>query len=581
MMPAPSDKHSKEKILLVEDDTAVLRFLTKSIEKKGYSVLKAENGIKAWDLFLAKKPSLIVSDIYMPELNGLELLKRVMHLSPDMPFIVMSGAGTMDDVISAMRLGAWDFIAKPIEASDIFIYTIEKAFELAKLKRLSLEYQEMLEAKVLEKTTELQDELNTRKAAESGLDQARREWEQTFNAIPDLIALVDTDNKIIRANKAMSTALGVSPSETVGKEISLMFSGKWPQLDNPPAVKRLSGQKHEHIELFDEKSKLYFELSVIPYFDSDTGKRIGAIHIARDINTRKEAEMEKERMHLQLLQAQKLESVGQLASGIAHEINTPVQYVATNMDFLDQVFTDMSEVVNSFKNCLLKAEGNMLSIESIKKMREIFDDLDWEYLETEIPTSIKQSRDGLGRVSSIVRAMKEFSHPGSKEKDQVDLGHIIDTTVTVARNEWKYVAEVVTDYDKNMPLVFCIAEEIAQVILNLLINAAHAIGEKLGENPEGSKGTITIRTKANGGFAEIHLSDTGTGIPEDIRNRIFDPFFTTKKVGKGTGQGLAIVHNVITEKHNGHICLDSKMGQGTTFIMRIPLTEPKKEKKST
>jgi len=571
MSHAITRKQKKSTILLVEDDAAVLGYLTKQIEKRGYQVVKAKNGMSAWDLFLLEKPSLIISDIYMPKLTGLELLKRVMHLSPELPFIIMSGAGTMDDVISAMRLGAWDYITKPIEGPDILIYTIEKALEWAKLKKLSQEYQEMLEAKVLEKTTALQEELNIRKAAEQHLDQVKREWEQTFNAIPDLIALVDKNDRIVRANKSMASALGVSPVNTVGKKVALLFNGLWPNVNDQTPSEPEKENKHRHIEVFDEISKKYFELSVIPYVDPDSGLRIGAIHIARDIHARKEIEKEKEKMHIQLLQAQKLESVGQLAAGIAHEINTPVQYVSTNMDFLGQAFTDLSDIIHAFNACLEKTEGNILSSEVSREIRQALEDADWEYLKKEVPASINQSRDGLSRVSSIVRAMKEFSHPGSKEKEPVDLSHIIETTIIVARNEWKYVAEVTTDFDSHLPKVLCVAKEIGQVILNLLINAAHAIEEKLGENPEGSKGKIHIKTKANGSFAEIRISDTGVGIPEEIRNRVFDPFFTTKKVGKGTGQGLAIVHNVITEKHQGSIAIESAKGQGTTFILRLPL----------
>ncbi len=557
-------------ILLVEDDFAILKYLKKQLKRKGYTVLAAENGLVAWDLFLLESPALIVTDIFMPELNGLELLKRVLHISPEFPVVIMSGAGTMDDVISAMRLGAWDYLTKPIESPDILFYTINKAFEWTRLKRLSLDYQEMLEAKVLEKTTELQDELNTRKATEKSLDHARRQWEQTFNAIPDLIALVDINNKIVRANKAMANALGVDPSETFGMDISLLFEDNWPMSYEFSADNSVA--KQQHTEIFDKKTNCYFELSIIPYLDPESSQRIGSIHIARDIHSRKEAEKEKERMHLQYLHAQKLESVGQLAAGIAHEINTPIQYVATNMEFIRQAFTDLEKVINSFSIHLTKAENSPLPPEIVQKMRQALDDADWEYLKKEIPDSIDQSRDGLGRVSSIVRAMKEFSHPGSKEKEQVDISHLIETTIIVAKNEWKYVAEVVTEFDKDLPLVLCIAEEIGQVILNLLINASHAIEDRLGQNPKGHKGTITIKTRKNDDVAEIYVTDTGTGIPNKILNRIFDPFFTTKKVGKGTGQGLAITHNVICEKHHGSIEIESTIDVGTTFILHLPIS---------
>jgi signal transduction histidine kinase len=167
--------------------------------------------------------------------------------------------------------------------------------------------------------------------------------------------------------------------------------------------------------------------------------------------------------------------------------------------------------------------------------------------------------------------MKEFSHPGSKEKVAINLNTIIQTPITVATNEWKYVAEIKTDLDPALPEVPCLSDEMGQVILNMVVNAAHAISDTLGANPEGKKGVITLSTRHDEGWVELRISDTGAGIPEAIRGRVFDPFFTTKKVGKGTGQGLAIVHDVITDKHQGTISFESEVGAGTTFIIRLPI----------
>ncbi|MBU4394646.1 MAG: histidine kinase, partial [Proteobacteria bacterium] len=315
-----------------------------------------------------------------------------------------------------------------------------------------------------------------------------------------------------------------------------------------------------------------FEIIVVPRYAFDNTTLIGSIHIARNITARKEAEKEQKKLQSQLLHAQKLESVGQLAAGIAHEINTPTQYVGTNIDFLDDAFLDVSKLIDQFQ-ALLKAEENgSLSPQQFKEARQALADADWDYLSTELPSAIGQSRDGIKRVTSIVRAMKEFSHPGSREKVSANLNAIIQTTITVATNEWKYVAEVKTDFDPNLPPVECLSDELGQVILNMIVNAAHAIAERLGANPEGQKGTITIATTQNEKWAELRISDTGAGIPKKIRGRVFDPFFTTKQVGKGTGQGLAIVHDVITEKHQGTITLKSEVGVGTTFIIRLPMT---------
>jgi signal transduction histidine kinase len=199
--------------------------------------------------------------------------------------------------------------------------------------------------------------------------------------------------------------------------------------------------------------------------------------------------------------------------------------------------------------------------------------IDIEYLNQEIPLAVRQSLDGVGRVTKIVQAMKEFSHPGQTEKVATDLNHAIETAITVARGEWKYVAEVGTEFAPDLPLVVCLPAEFNQVILNLIVNAAHAIAEA-AQKSEGTKGMIQISTRSDGPWVEIKISDTGPGIPEAIRHRIFDPFFTTKGVGKGTGQGLALAWATVVDKHGGQLRCDSTVGQGTTFTLRLPIRPP-------
>ena len=195
------------------------------------------------------------------------------------------------------------------------------------------------------------------------------------------------------------------------------------------------------------------------------------------------------------------------------------------------------------------------------------DDLD--YLTREIPKAIAQSLEGVGRVANIVRSMKEFSHPGTDELQPVDVNKALECTLTVCRNEWKYVADVVTDLDPRLPLVPCMPGACNQVFLNLIINSAHAIADKQAGNCT-EKGTITVSTRSDGDWVEIRVADTGTGIPEKHRTKVFDPFFTTKKVGRGTGQGLAIAHSVIVDKHGGTLTFDTEVGHGTTFVVRLP-----------
>jgi len=229
--------------------------------------------------------------------------------------------------------------------------------------------------------------------------------------------------------------------------------------------------------------------------------------------------------------------------------------------------------MHRYDELLAATQNNRLTPEILKHTEEIQTASDVEYLYLQIPQAIQETLEGVERVTKIVRAMKEFSHPGSKEKSSADLNKAIETTVTVARNEWKYVADLQLDLDPQLPHVPCFLGEFNQVILNLVVNAAHAIGDVVKQQP-GTKGKITITTRRDGAWVEVRVSDTGTGIAEANRSRIFEPFFTTKDVGKGTGQGLSIVYGSIVKKHGGTATFETEVGKGTTFIIRLPIVPP-------
>jgi signal transduction histidine kinase len=230
----------------------------------------------------------------------------------------------------------------------------------------------------------------------------------------------------------------------------------------------------------------------------------------------------------------------------------------------------MLQLCELYNRLVLAGQEGAISPELINAVQHALRETDADYLKEEIPLAIEQSLEDVHRVARIVRAMKEFSHPGTDDKMAVDINKSIDTTITVARNEWKYVAELNSDYDPTLPLVACFPGDFNQVMLNLIVNAAQAIGDVVKEN-SGRKGQITVRTRQDGDWVEIRVHDTGSGIPEPIRRRIFEPFFTTKEVGKGTGQGLAMAYNVIVKKHGGTISFETETGQGTTFIVRLPI----------
>jgi len=307
-----------------------------------------------------------------------------------------------------------------------------------------------------------------------------------------------------------------------------------------------------------------FRVLVSPIYD-ETGTIVAALQLLEDVTEALVAERE-------LRQAQKLEAVGQLAAGIAHEINTPVQYIGDNLRFLGDACQDVFDLQRQYETLLgkVKEQGAMPAL--IGEIEAAAQAADLPFLAEEIPKTLQQSLDGVSRVGKIVQAMREFSHPGTSEKSYVDINRALESTLTISRNEWKYVAEATTDLAPDLPPVLCLPGEMNQVFLNIIVNAAHAIGDVTEEGRKG-KGTIGLATRALDDKVEIRISDSGGGVPEAVRHRIFDPFFTTKKVGKGTGQGLAIARSVVVDKHQGAIRFETETGRGTTFIIQLPIGE--------
>ncbi|MET0793608.1 MAG: ATP-binding protein [Polyangiaceae bacterium] len=271
-----------------------------------------------------------------------------------------------------------------------------------------------------------------------------------------------------------------------------------------------------------------------------------------------------------LLQAQKLEAIGQLAAGIAHEINTPAQYVSDNTSFVRGAISAVFNVLDAALAVVETARTGQVPAELTAAVDTAGRKAKLAYLRKQLPLALDQSLDGLGRIGGIVQAMKAFSHPSGSEKRPENLKEAIETTVAVARNEWKYVADVELEFAPDMPLVPVLRNEFNQVVLNLVVNAAHAISDITAGGSTG-KGRIKISASHAADFAEVRISDTGAGIPERHRKRVFEPFFTTKAVGKGTGQGLAIAYSVIVDKHGGTISFETEEGRGTTFIIALPL----------
>jgi PAS domain S-box-containing protein len=398
-----------------------------------------------------------------------------------------------------------------------------------------------------------------------------------METLPDTVYFKDLHSRFLRVNRAMARKDNLSdPNDFIGKTDFDRFTLEHaqPAYDDEQRIIRTGEPilNLEEKETWPDGRVTWVSTSKFPLRDSD-GRIVGTFGVSRDISAEKRAEAERCAMESKLQLGQKLESIGRLASGIAHEINTPTQFVTDNTRFLRDAFERLAAIVAAYRE-LRTAAAKHPPLASVVEAAAVAEQKhECDYILDEVPTTLQQSLDGLVRISRIVRSLKEFSHPNSAERSPADLNRAIETAIAVSRHEWKYVAEVVTEFDSSLPPVPCVLDEFNQVMLNLIINAAHAIGTALKQRG-GDRGTITIRTRHTEKDAIIEVSDTGTGILPEHRDHIFEPFFTTKEPGKGTGQGLGIVHTVVVKRHDGSVDFTTTLGVGSTFRLTLPLVPP-------
>jgi PAS domain S-box-containing protein len=412
-------------------------------------------------------------------------------------------------------------------------------------------------------------DITERKRVEERLRKLSRAVEQS----PLSIVIMDSQRSIEYVNPFFEKSTGYTAAEMMGKKMDVVRSGLHPDEFYEELWGTLSAGKTWTGEYSTRKKngEVLWERVAITGLHDEQGRITHYIGANQDITREKQDERERREMEARLQLSSKLESVGSLAAGVAHEINTPTQFLSDNIRFLTSAFSEIDALLKSYKELKDWASKVDGSGEIVKKVHTSEEQNELEYLTGEIPRCLEQSLDGLRRISKIVGSLKEFSHPGGEEKKKADLNKAIETTVAVSRHEWKYVADVVTELAPDLPPVFCVIDEINQALLNLVVNAAHAIEEQ-NKRTGSAKGVITIRTKQDGSYAHIEVQDTGTGIVEKARSHIFEPFYTTKPVGKGTGQGLAIVQAVIVKKHHGKINFTTELGKGTTFVLSLPIS---------
>jgi two-component system NtrC family sensor kinase len=400
------------------------------------------------------------------------------------------------------------------------------------------------------------------------IDVVERQRAQAFrsvimNDMADGLFTVDGDGRLTSMNRAASGMLGWPEEEVLGERAhSVMHAApaggtRRPESECTLQRIRLTGKSAQAVnDAFTRKDGSTFEVtcSIAPLDAGD--ERPGSVITFRDMTEVRHAELE-------LRHAQKLESLGRLSAGLAHEINTPIQFVGDNTRFLADAYRDMLELLQTYRECMAPELGELQWAERSRRAQAAEVKADVDYLTEEIPAAVRQSLEGTERVATLVRAMKSFSYKGSEAPTHADLNEAIRTTLTIARNEVKYVADVVLEL-AELPEVLCHLSDLNQVFLNLLVNAADAIKEK------GGRGEIRVSSALDGSTVVIGFADDGTGIPDDILSSIFEPFFTTKSVGEGSGQGLPLACAVM-KKHGGSIEVSSTPGEGTVFTLRLPV----------
>jgi signal transduction histidine kinase len=415
------------------------------------------------------------------------------------------------------------------------------------------------EGKVRQLESMIEDKTREVYLALRRVEDGARELRQVTEAVPAAVLAFDAEGRISMANKAAKGLLATPASSLVGWQLASFF----PAAQVPDIAALSSGATPEATEgsCINTGGETIPVLASWAAFSDEAGERAHGVVVLVDIRARRLMEVE-------LRQSQKLEAVGRLASGVAHEINTPAQFVSDSIHFLRDSAKDVAQLIVNYRQIASLAGQGQPVAELIQSTLDLEQEVDLAYILENVPQAFSRAVDGMQRVTTIVRSMKEFAHPDRREMSAININSSIDSVLVIARNEYKYIADAVTNLG-DLPMVSCYGGEINQVLLNLVVNAAHAIEEKnLGTD---TRGKIQIATELQGDLVRISVSDDGCGIPDDVRDRIFDPFFTTKAVGKGTGQGLAFVHTMVVDRHGGRIEVISAPDQGTTFHIYLPL----------
>jgi len=544
-----SEKHVIT-VLLVDDQPmigeAVRRMLASETDIEFHYCQKSAEAIPtAVDI----APTIILQDLFMPEVDGLTMVKyfRRDPATIDVPLIVLSSEENAKVKADAFALGANDYLIKLPDKIEL----------IARIRYHSKAYINLMERNEAMETI-------IRKQAE--LLEAHHTLDTILSRVPIGIVILDFTGKVQWVNRpALNMIRQPNPEALIGREFR-------EYIVDPQDLNDI----HD-CEFFNaERTLIAADRQAVPVMESvlKTSMNGNPVLICSflDVSEQKRAQQEKQMIQVKLQQAQKLESVGKLAAGLAHEINTPLQFIRDNLKFIQQAMSDIADILAAVTELtMIPAVDTPDILTRLAGLKKQLEDADSEFIQKETAAAIDQSIDGLNRIAEIVLAMKEFANSSGGKIAHHDLNKMIENAITVSANAWRAVATLDTTLEPGGLDVMCCSEEINQVLLNLIINAVQAIADVHAGQTSPPPGTIHITSSRRQGLAVVDIRDSGIGIPDEIKNRIYEPFFTTREVGRGAGQGLTIAYDLIVNKHHGELSFISTPGQGTTFTIKLPI----------
>jgi len=547
------------RVLCADDDSLGRKVVGNLLSKWGFEPILARDGIEAWEILQQDDPpSLALLDWVMPGLSGPEICNRVRgRNSGNYTYVILlTGKSEKADLVTGLSAGADDYIVKPVFPMELQA-RLQTAVRLLTLQSQISSRNERLQ-KLHQEAVDMTLLLQQKNAE---LEALHDENLLLLSSIPSVFICLDGHDRITQWNCAAEKIFGKSAESMIGRHfLSVGLQWDWGAILESSFLSQNENKPVQisNVPFCTEEGKQGFLDVTLNSVSTSHCEEKGLLLLATDVTNRTTLELELER-------ARRLESIGQLAAGIAHEMNTPMQYISHNVEYLKNSFLKMEEFFDIFQK-IEEGVAPEIAVNCISLSQK-----HRTFLRREVPRALQQTLEGISRVTTILGAMRDFTRAGSNEPCFIDINTVVQSSIDISQHEWKYCAEFNCDLEPRLPDIPTYRGELGQVLVNLFVNAAHAIEAKFVNT--GIKGVIKVRTFQEGDNVIVAIEDNGTGIPKQYYQKIFDPFFTTKDVGKGTGQGLTIVHGIVVEHHKGTIRFESKEGVGTTFFISLPVLE--------